>query len=224
MTEKHCKGVHICLVGPNRLQNELFVAALKKIHNCENSFVVAQSLSDIPSEVFNNTRQIILGYLDCFGLGQQEIESRLLSVHQRVIPVTLLALFNLAENTGCERAALSYGIRGFFYPGSTPDDFCRGTRAILKGEVWLPRKAISEILFCCLSPAPNPPAERKNPANLSARETKVLTLLGTGATNKTIAGDLCISVHTVRTHLYHIYKKINVTNRSQAILWAKKNF
>jgi DNA-binding CsgD family transcriptional regulator len=44
-----------------------------------------------------------------------------------------------------------------------------------------------------------------------------------GATNEEIGDKLCISPHTVKTHLYNIFKKINVPNRIQATLWAAKN-
>jgi DNA-binding CsgD family transcriptional regulator len=44
-----------------------------------------------------------------------------------------------------------------------------------------------------------------------------------GATNEEIAARICISPHTVKTHIYNIFKKIKVPNRLQAALWAAKN-
>jgi DNA-binding CsgD family transcriptional regulator len=48
-------------------------------------------------------------------------------------------------------------------------------------------------------------------------------MIAVGATNDEIADKLFISPHTVKTHLYRIFKKINVPNRVQAALWAAKN-
>ena len=58
---------------------------------------------------------------------------------------------------------------------------------------------------------------------LSQREMEVLALVSLGTKNEDIAEKLFISPHTVKTHLYHIFKKINVPNRLQAALWAAKN-
>lgn len=62
----------------------------------------------------------------------------------------------------------------------------------------------------------------KGNKTLSLRETKMLTLLAVGHTNREIAEKFGISLHTVTTHIYNIFKKINAPNRLQATLWAAK--
>jgi DNA-binding NarL/FixJ family response regulator len=64
-------------------------------------------------------------------------------------------------------------------------------------------------------------AEEEEP--LSIREVEVLLCLCTGASNQAIADKLCISPHTVKTHLYSIYQKLNVNSRLNACLWAYRN-
>lgn len=65
-------------------------------------------------------------------------------------------------------------------------------------------------------------AERALPriASLTRRETEVLSLAATGATNADIARHLSISINTVTRHLTHIFGKLQATNRAQAIRYA----
>jgi len=58
---------------------------------------------------------------------------------------------------------------------------------------------------------------------LSDREIEVLKCLAKGYTNKQISEELFITVGTVKTHLYNIYQKMGVKNRSQAILTLREN-
>jgi DNA-binding NarL/FixJ family response regulator len=55
------------------------------------------------------------------------------------------------------------------------------------------------------------------PTPLSQREMELLELLRTGSTNKEIADRLFISVNTVKTHLQHLFSKLDVSNRTQAL-------
>ena len=56
------------------------------------------------------------------------------------------------------------------------------------------------------------------------RENMILYKLSIGHNNTEIADDLSISYNTVKTHIYNIYKKINVESRSEATLWASRYF
>ena len=58
---------------------------------------------------------------------------------------------------------------------------------------------------------------------LSCREIEILQELAHGASNKIIAASMGITINTVEKHLTAIYKKLDVKNRSEAILWWIKN-
>jgi predicted ATPase/DNA-binding CsgD family transcriptional regulator len=60
------------------------------------------------------------------------------------------------------------------------------------------------------------------PVTLSARELEILRLIGQGLTNEAIARELVISLSTVKKHITHIYDKLGVTNRTQALLRARE--
>ena len=76
---------------------------------------------------------------------------------------------------------------------------------------------------CILESSSRDKSLPKEQSVLTRRESEILAHLAVGATNQEISDKLCISPHTVKTHLYNIYKKINVPNRLQAALWAAKN-
>lgn len=76
------------------------------------------------------------------------------------------------------------------------------------------------ILKVMTYPAPN--HSKKNKL-LTPRQVEILTLVAIGGTDGEIAEKLGVSPLTVKGHLYKIFKKINATNRLQAIFWAIKN-
>jgi len=115
---------------------------------------------------------------------------------------------------------LDNSIQGLFYKEDPPDVINKGISAILNGDLWFSRKTLVKHIL-----EPTRSMNLLNHAtsyNLTMREREILSLITTGQSNKAIADDLCISPHTVKTHIYNIYKKINVHNRFQAVLWAIK--
>ena len=196
---------------------------MKQMHQCIITFTIATSPAEISATNLDNTNHKSLFYFDCFGLKERELELLLDSIYQILQPRHLRALFNLDEESGIENKALNYGVRGFFYPGDSPADLCKGTQTILDGEIWLSRQLASNVILSGVQTPPRISCTKADEALLSAREKEVLGYLTSGASGKEIAAELFISVHTLRTHLYRIYRKIKVHNRVQAIYWAEKN-
>jgi LuxR family transcriptional regulator of csgAB operon len=112
------------------------------------------------------------------------------------------------------------GISGIFYANDLPDHLQKGVHGLLEGKIWIFREIMSRFI-------PEIRKARRLSANelpvLSEKEIEILNLVARGALNTEIGEKLHISRHTVKSHLYNIYKKINVTNRLEAALWAKKN-
>ncbi|HRZ64882.1 MAG TPA: response regulator transcription factor [Spirochaetia bacterium] len=132
----------------------------------------------------------------------------------------IIALFNLNENAGVERKALARNVRGFFYKDDHFEVFIKGIRAILYGEIWVSRKTLLRCVFESFNEKQIAIEEK---TSLTSREIEILTLVSMGSTNDEISSRMCISTNTVKTHLYNIFKKINVENRLQAALWAAAN-
>ena len=110
--------------------------------------------------------------------------------------------------------ALDAGAIGYLLKDAEPEELVRGIRAAARGESPLDPKAARELLSARVE---RPPAE------LTAREREVLALLASGLANKQIAQRLGISEKTVKAHLTSVFARLEVTDRTQAALWAQRH-
>ena len=133
---------------------------------------------------------------------------------------SLIALFNVEPSTDVGLKALKYGLRGVFYNDTDLETFFQGMRALSQGELWYPKEILAQR--DAIEAAENTD-ESVEDTSLTRKEKEILAQVAAGNTNKEIADKLFISVHTVKTHLYHIFRKIGAGNRLQATLWAAKN-
>lgn len=127
------------------------------------------------------------------------------------------ALLNAPDHAETGKLAMWPQIKGVF-PVTTSDPLLlQGLDEIARGRHWLPRELTHTLLEWCRQPPRNTDQLKR----LTRREVQMLRYLALGFTNSQIAAETHISEHTVKTHLYNVFKKIDVSNRLQACNWAK---
>lgn len=129
------------------------------------------------------------------------------------------ALINVDDDLNQVQLAALPGVRGLFPCQVSAEQFLRGIQAIIDGEYWLPRHVLCTHLENTRQTRPaDTPGNR---IKLSPKERQLLALLTQGCSNDAIASRLAISPHTVKTHFYNLYRKLQVRNRVQAATWAQ---
>ena len=117
--------------------------------------------------------------------------------------------------------ALKGGAKGYLSKDVSISNLIKAIQAVQKGELWIERKLMARFLEVeAILDSSRKGQAGKLKKVITPREKEVLRLLTTGSTNKEIAKALFISEKTVKSHLNSIFKKLNVTRRLQAILYA----
>lgn len=113
--------------------------------------------------------------------------------------------------------AIKAGAIGYLLKNTRSNDFLQGIRRALAGEAALPPKLAARLIdeFARLASKPASSVPPPEPPDLTPREREVLALLATGASNKEIAAQLCLSLHTVKCHVRSILSKLQAVNRRQ---------
>jgi DNA-binding NarL/FixJ family response regulator len=117
---------------------------------------------------------------------------------------------------GTIEAALEAGANGYTLKDGDIDELERAVRVAGDGDYPISPKAARMLL----ESRPSPTRERPT---LSQREQDVLALAARGYANKEIARSLWITERTVKGHFTRIFRKLGVTDRTQAALWAQRN-
>lgn len=130
--------------------------------------------------------------------------------------VIVLTMF---EDDDSVFAAMRAGARGYLLKGADQDEIVRAIRAAAAGEaIFGPEIAARVIAHFANGPA----SPSRAFSSLTDREREVLDLVAAGKGNATIAHELMISLKTVRNHVSNIFTKLQVSDRSAAIVKARE--
>ncbi len=129
------------------------------------------------------------------------------------VPVIMLSTY---ENPEYVRRALSDGAAGYLLKDATPEELGQAIDVAISGD----GRAVSPNLVWTLfeDVTRTEAVDHK----LTRRERDILALLSEGRTNRSIAQHLHLSDKTVKAHLAAIFRKLGVTNRTQAAMMARQ--
>ncbi|WP_424537095.1 response regulator [Sphaerisporangium viridialbum] len=134
------------------------------------------------------------------------------------LKVLVLTTFHLDEYV---YQALRAGASGFLLKDATASELVTAVRVVAAGDSLL-APAVTKRLIADFIRADRstPPVRPERLADLTPRETEVLTLVAKGLTNADIAAELVVSEHTIKTHVGHILGKLHLRDRVQAVVLA----
>ena len=133
---------------------------------------------------------------------------------KRQMPKLLILILTAVEDDELVFMALKAGADGYLMKRTTPENLRAAMQEVIRGGAPM----TSEVARRVVESFRQPDCPLPKPAiHLSTREEEVLILLSKGYSNKEIASQLDVSAETVGSHIKHIYEKMHVRSRAEAV-------
>ncbi|MFD3743165.1 response regulator [Nocardia sp. NPDC058633] len=179
------------------------------INECADGDEVAAAVAaQRPDVVLMDLRMKRVGGIDA---------TRLLRARADAPPVLVLTTF---DDDQLLSGALRAGAAGFLLKDSPAEDLIRAVRTVAGGGAWLDPSVTGRVLTAYRTVKPVGTRGDRRLGELTAREYEVLELIGSGRVNSEIAAELGISEVTVKSHVGHIFGKLDLRDRAAAIVFA----
>ena len=132
---------------------------------------------------------------------------------KEILPKTPIVILTTSEDDEMVFLTLQAGADGYLLKRTKPADLRAALLDVLSGGAPMSSEIARRVVesFRAKGPA------RDESVSLTAREEETLVLLTKGFSNKEIADQLSLSIETVRSHLKHIYEKMHVRSRAEAV-------
>ena len=127
-------------------------------------------------------------------------------------PSVAVVMFSGIDDPALVRAALERGAAAFVLKHVEPRDLAAAVRQVVNGAIFRPLDLLGSVK-----------QEARESVGLSKRELSILEALQSGGSNHDIAKELFLAEQTVKFHLTNIYRKLNVTSRTEALHWAYRH-
>ncbi len=156
------------------------------------------------------TPDVVLMDLRMAGIDGDEATAQIVAAR----PQTRVIILTTYENDDAILSAISAGASGYLLKAAPEEELLAGIRAVAAGEVALAPSVSRLLVQRAASPTPAAAPE------LSKRELEVLRLVADGLSNRQIGERLFVGEATVKTHLLHVFAKLEVADRTRAVTRA----
>jgi DNA-binding NarL/FixJ family response regulator len=196
----------------------IFREGLKRLLSEQDDLVVAHEAADVAGVMAGLRAQPIdVAVLDLSMHGRDGVE--MISRAKSLQPNMRILILTMHDSEHHATQALRAGADGYMTKENAADELVLALRRLHRGERYV-CPAVAERL--ALSIAMHEPDDMRH-TRLSAREFKVFEMLVAGKRGWEIAQELTLSEKTVSTHKAHVLRKMNVTNRTELLLYAVKH-
>jgi DNA-binding NarL/FixJ family response regulator len=133
---------------------------------------------------------------------------------KQLLPEARIIMVTVYEDTDRIFKALRAGACGYLLKCCTPEELVSAIREVRQGGAPMSREIARKVIASFHEPV----TSAAEVEDLSPRELEILEQLAEGRSNKEIAGFLSLTESTVRWHLWHVYHKLHVRSRTEAVL------
>jgi len=116
--------------------------------------------------------------------------------------------------------AFAAGAKGVLSSGDPLDRLCKCIQRVHAGQVWANSQETQWILKALTDMEPRRVLTNQRTSSLTPRQAQIVDFVTDGLPNKEIAAALGVGEHTVRNHLFRIYKRLGVSNRVELIFYG----
>ncbi len=134
-------------------------------------------------------------------------------------PEIKVVAWTVSESSDDLLRMMQVGCSGYVLKDAGPGELQRALLSALRSESPVPRKMIPEVLRRV---AESTPLSQSNLVPLTSREMQILRGIAKGHTTKRLSADLSLAAPSVETHLHNIFRKLNASNRGEAVSTALK--
>jgi DNA-binding NarL/FixJ family response regulator len=135
-------------------------------------------------------------------------------------PATKVIAWTVSEASDDLLRMIQAGCSGYVLKDVGPAELQHALRSAIRSESPVPRRMIPEVLRRVADQTPL--SQDASVVALTSREMQILRGMAKGHTTKRLAQDIGLRVPSVETHLHNIFRKLNATNRGEAVSTALK--
>ena len=204
--------IKIAIIDDHSIFREGIMLVLNQIEDFQVDFDTDNGFQFL-DYLSNNTPDVVLMDVNMPVIGGVETTKKALQINPNLKIIALTMFSDLTHYTHMIEA----GALGFVIKNASKDELYTAIKTVENGGNYFSQEILQKLALQSIS------KNNFNKEQLTQREMEIIQLICQGKTTGEIAAELFISVKTVESHRANTYKKANVRNLAELIIWAVKN-